>query len=210
VLRGTVGAGFEPVWSPDSDRLLTVYPSTNGLTLPGTVDVDMARFTPLAHNPHGIHYLWSGDGRHIGFATGECRIGVADIDGGNTHLTPVLGDFSPGVNPQRKRSCDPFSISPDGSRMAVDLHTGDMVDGDIGRNLSANAVIDTRTGDTVHLPVTGTVTAVFFQHDGSMLIRTHTSSGNQLTLVTPDGAVSAQVSEPASTRNLELIGYAPA
>jgi hypothetical protein len=40
-----------------------------------------------------------------------------------------------------------------------------------------------------------------------MLIRTHTGAGNQVTLLTAGGTITAQVTEPASTRNLELLAY---
>src|SRR5262245_24569161 len=130
VLGGVVGVGFEPAWSPDSTKVLVMQ----GTTI-GTVDVHTNHFTPLAHDPGGIHYLWSADGQHLGYATGTCQIGIADADGGHARLVPVLGDLSTSVNPKRMRSCDPYSISPDGSRMAVSLHTGDMPDGDIGRGL---------------------------------------------------------------------------
>jgi TolB protein len=207
VLRGSVGAGFEPVWSPDSTRLLAVRAETGGAPVPGVVDVRTGGFTPLAHNPAGIHYLWSADGRHLGYATGTCQIGVADADGGNARLVPVLGDPNSSANPDRKRSCDPFSISADGSRIAVDLHTGDMPDGDIGRDMFANAVIDTRTGATVRLPVPGAVSAVLFQPNGGMLVRSSSAGHNLLTLLSPDGMVITQVTEPTTANNLNLLAY---
>jgi len=206
VLRGGVDAGFEPVWSPDSTRVLTVRGSDSA---PGVIDVATGTFTPLAHKPDGIHYLWSADGRHLGYATGTCRLGVADIDGSNARLVPLIGEVT-AANPNQERSCDPYSLSPDGSKMAVDMHTGDMPDGDIGRNVFANIVIDTRTGATVRLPVSGTVSAVLFQPDGGMLVRTTGSGSNHLALVSATGAVVVQVTEPAAAKEMSLIGYAPA
>ncbi len=121
----------------------------------------------------------------------------------------MIGDFT-AANPDRERSCDPFSLSPDGSKMAVDLHTGDTPDGDIGRNVFANTVVDTGTGAIVRLPVSGTVSAVLFQPDGGMLVRTTDGGRNRLTLVSSTGSVTAQVTEPAAAKGLWLIGYAPA
>ncbi len=209
VLRGSVPAGYEPAWAPDSNRLLVVRAAADGATAPGVVEVNTGGFTPLRHTPNGIHYLWSADGGHLGYATGICQLGVAGIDGDNPRLVPVIGDRNPSVNPDRKRSCDPFSLSPDGSRMAVDLHTGNTDDGDIGRNLSANAVIDTRTGATVRLPVNGTITAVLFQPDGGMLVRTRSATANLLTLISPTGTITTQTTEPATTKDLSLIAYTP-
>jgi TolB protein len=207
LMHGVVGDGFEPAWSPDGSRLLVAKPGSPGwVGTPGVVDVATGRFTPLAHDPHGIHYVWSADGRHIGYATGTCQLGLADPDGGNAHLVPVLGDMDKKVNPELRRSCDPFSISPDGTRMAVALRTGDMTDGDIGRHLVANAVIDTRTGASISLPVTGTVNAVLFRPDGSMLVRSSTG----LVLVSPGGTVLARADDPAGTKDMSLLAYVPA
>ena len=207
VMHGVANEGVEPIWSPDGTRLLVarLIPNGPGGT-PGIVEVATGRFTPLPHDPGGIHYLWSADGRHLGYATGVCELGVSDPDGFNARPVPVLGSTDPKVNPDLRRSCDPFSISPDGSRMAVILHTGDMPDGDIGRSFGANAVIDTRTGASVRLPVTGTVTAVLFQRDGSMLVRSSTG----LVLLSADGTVLARATESAAAEKLLLLAYVPA
>jgi TolB protein len=132
-------------------------------------------------------------------------LGIADADGGNAHVVPVFASNNATVNPQMRRSCDPYSISPDGSMMAVHQRTGDQPDGDIGRDLTANAVVDTRTGADVPLPVTGTVNAVLFRPDGTILVRTTGDGGNQLTLLNPDRTVRAQVAEPTSVHNAALL-----
>jgi TolB protein len=212
VLTGTAGAGYEPVWSPDSKRLLAGRPRSGGeggVRL-GVVDVAAGTFTPLADQPESvIHPLWTADGRHFGYATGICQIGVADADGGNARLVPVFASNDATVNPQMRRSCDPYSISPDGSLMAVHQRTGDEPDGDIGRDLIANAVVDTRTGADVRLPVTGTVNAVLFQPDGTILVRTTGSGGNRLTLLNPDRTVRLSIDEPASVHDAALVADAP-
>jgi TolB protein len=209
VMKGSAGAGYEPAWSPDSTRVLVARVGIAAM-VPGVVTVATGTFTALAHNPNGIHYLWSADGRHLGYATGTCQLGEADADGGNAHLVPVLGSEDKATNPDRKRSCDPFSIAPDGSKMAVDLHTGDQEDGDIGRNLRANAVIDMRTGAVVPLAVPGQVSAVLFQPDGGMLVRSGPSGHGTLTLLKPDGTVGVQVAEPAVAADFALLAYTSA
>jgi TolB protein len=204
VLTDVAGAGYEPAWSPDSTKVLIWHGSKLG-----TVDVHTNHFTALAHDPGGIHYLWSADGQHLGYATGTCQIGIADADGGHAHLVPVLGNMNTSVNPKRKRSCDPYSISADGSRIAVNLRTGDMPDGDIGRDLFANAVIDTRTGATVSLPVSGPIAAILFQADGGMLIRSTVSGHYRLTLTDAQGHITALVTESTAVRNMSLLAYTP-
>src|SRR5262249_42211237 len=141
---------------------------------------------------------------HLGYATGTCQIGTANADGTNAHLVPVLGDRNPATNPTRKRSCDPYSLSPDGTRIAVALHTGDTPDGDIARDLAATAVIDTRTGNTIPLPVAGAITAILFQPNGDMLVR----HDHHLALVTGGGTVAADTTEPTNS-SLGLLAYTP-
>jgi TolB protein len=211
VMHGVADPGYEPAWSPDGTRLLVTRQDPKGPGgQPGIVDVATGRFTVLAHDPRGIHYLWSADGQHLGYSTGVCQLGLADPDGGNAHLVPVLGSQDPKLNPDQRRTCDPYSISPDGTRMAVDLHTGDMPDGDIGRGLHANAVIDTRTGTSVRLPVTGTVTAVLFQRDGGMLVRTRTGESTALVRLSAAGTVVGRATETPATKDIELLAYVPA
>jgi TolB protein len=116
---------------------------------------------------------------------------------------PILGDHNATTNPQQRRSCDPYSISPDGSLIAVEQHTGSQEDGDIGRDLVANTIIDTRTGTAVTLPVNGTINAIHFGPNGGILVRTT----NQLTLLNPDHSINSQVAEPSSVKNAKLLAY---
>jgi len=205
VLKGSVGAGWEPAWSPDSRRLLTVKNAGNGRVNLGIITIATATFTPLPHTLHdAIHPLWSADGKHLGYATGTCQLGVSDADGGNARVVPVFGDLHSKANPQKRRSCDPYSISRDGRYIAVNQRTGDDPDGDIARNLNANTIIDTRTGANVSLPVKGSITAILFQPNGDILVRT---SNHQLTLLNPDHTVKAHVTEPAAAANAQLLAY---
>lgn len=209
VLRGSIDVGYEPAWSPDSQRLLVAKGVAGGNVAMGIVTIASGNFTPLAHQPQdAIHLLWSADGEHLGYATGTCKIATADADGGNARTVPVFGDPNSAANPQRRRSCDPYSISPDGSLIAVNQRTGDQPDGDIGRDLFANTIIDTRTGHNATLPVTGSITAILFQPNGDILVRTKNGT-NQLTLLNPDRTIKAQVTEPATVKNSRLLGYTP-
>jgi TolB protein len=121
---------------------------------------------------------------------------------------PVFGDLNSATNPQRRRSCDPYSISPDGRLIAVNQRTGDQTDGDIARDLFANTIIDTRTGNNVTPPVTGPITAILFQPNGDILVRTNTAT-NQLTLLNPDRTVKARVTEPGTVTNANLLAHTP-
>jgi TolB protein len=207
LLRGSVSAGYEPAWSPDSRRLLAAKNLGSGRVTLGVITVATATFTPLPHQlADAIHPLWSADGKHLGYATGTCQLATADPDGANPRIVPVFGDFTNTANPEQRRSCDPSSISPDGRYLAVNQRTGDQPDGDIGRDLTANTIIDTRTGANVSLPVKGTITQILFQPNGDILVRTST---HQLTLLNPDHTVKTQVTEPATTANTRLLAYTP-
>jgi TolB protein len=201
VLSGVVGLGYEPAWSPDSRRLLVARlpaGSSEGPLTYGVVDVASGAFTPLREQIQGIHPLWSADGRRLGYVTGTCQLMVADADGGNQRMVPVIGDPDPVVNPRRRAVCDPYSISPDGSLMAVNQVVGDEPYGDVARDLFADTVVDTRTGAEVALPVSGQVWAVLFLPNGEVLVRSSTDDGGTftLTLLNPDLSIKTQVPEP--------------
>ena len=202
VLSDVIGLGFEPSWSADSQWLLVARSLGGGSESPvfGKVDVASGEFTPLRSQIEGIHPLWSADGRRMGYATGTCELMVADADGSNQRMVPVIGNPDPAVNPQRWASCDPYSISPDGSMMAIARRVLDQPMGDIGRDLAANVVIDTRTGAEVPLPVPGQIWAALFLPDGGVLVRSTNDGGATvtLTLLDNDLTVTAQVPEPAA------------
>ena len=211
-----VVTGFEPSWSPDSRRLLVGRSLGDGGVELGVVEVSSGSFTPLAHQVEAIHPLWSVDGSGLGFATGTCEVGVADADGGNAALVPVVGDVDVSVNPLGRRSCDPFSLSADGVLMAVNQRAGDEPDGDIGRDGVANAVVDTATGAQVSVPVVGQVSAVLFLADGAALVRSTDVGVTSLTLLNPDLTVANQFTEPSTVADTcaevgcSLLTYAPA
>jgi hypothetical protein len=201
LIKGVAGAGYEPAWSPDGSKILVGLQS--GAL--GVVAVSNGAFTALAHNPQGIHYLWTGDGKHLVYATGECQIGVSAADGSGPRVVPNFGSKNAKVNPQRQRSCDPFSVSADGSRVAVNMRTGSQEDGDIGPDYAANAILDTTTGHTVPLSVSGTIAQILFVSGGQVLVRSRTGNTGSLTLLSASGSVVAKTTEPATTATASLV-----
>jgi TolB protein len=57
----------------------------------------------------------------------------------------------------------------------------------------------------VTLPVTGSITAILFQPNGEILVRTP----NQLTLLNPDHTIKTQITEPAAVKTFRLLAYTP-
>lgn len=208
VRAGLSGEGFEPVWSADSRSVLTAV-SRGDRNVIGTVDVTTGRFAPLAHQPaDAVHPLRAyGNGR-LAFSTGECRVGTADADGGHATLLPVLG-VEGRTNPRFRRSCDPYSVSPDGRLVALDEHTGAQPDGDIARNLRANTVVDVRTAAPLTLPVAGRMSAAFYLPDGRLLTRTTAGRTTTLTLLNADRTVAARITEPRAAASLDLLAFIP-
>ncbi|GAA2374799.1 hypothetical protein [Dactylosporangium salmoneum] len=203
LLTGVPGPGYEPQWSTDSKHLLAAKGPSNATPTWGTIDVTTGTFTPLTEQAR-THVLWSADGKHIAYSNGQGKIMTADADGTNPHTIPILGDPDTTTNPENRRSFDPYSISADGTLVALlQLTKANETNGDIGRDLEANTLIDTRTGNVVNLPVTGPISAIAFQPDGTILVRTP----GKLTLLNADRTVRTTVNEPAGLDKARLLAY---
>ncbi|GIF70434.1 hypothetical protein Ais01nite_84690 [Asanoa ishikariensis] len=204
VFQGAKYYGYEPAWSPDSERLLLAK-GPDGEVTKGIVTIATGRFTALEDQRSAIHFMWSADGKHIGYATGDCKLATADPDGGNVRVVPGFGSDDVQANYAQRRSCDPYSMSADGGLISVWQRKGQEEDSDIARDLIADTIIDVRTGENVGLPVRGDVEAILFQPNGDILVRT----SGKLTLLGPDFTVKAEVDEPAAVNDLKLLAYTP-
>ena len=203
------GYGFDPVWSADGTRILTGAGDdpSSGASKPVVVTVSDGTVTPLpAAFDGGIHPRWSGDGREV-FWIGECDVRHAHADGTATTTVPVLGSENAVENPTQARTCDLVGVDATGARIAVDLHVGDEPDGDVAGSRIADTVIDVATGAPWPLPVRGTVRALRYRADGTLLVRTETGGGFRLTLLSPTGEELAAATEPPSVRGLDLYDW---
>jgi TolB protein len=72
---------------------------------------------------------------------------------------------------------------------------------------TADAVVDTVTGDVVPLPVTGSVVGAFFNPDGDLLVRSRKGTRTTLSLFAPDGTLLVQAREPSELQGLNLLAY---
>jgi hypothetical protein len=148
----------------------------------------------------------------------EDRISGAWSDDG-AWLATVNGDGKPIVMPKGKPgAARPYaytppadqaehydgwsarSVSVDGRYVAVGWNGTDP-----SRQLGTFAVVDTRTGAVVNLPVQGDVSSVHFLADGTVLVR----SAGQISLLDKDFTVLGQATEPASVHDLPLLRYIP-
>ncbi|MFF5297008.1 TolB family protein [Paractinoplanes globisporus] len=187
-----------PAWSPGGDRLL-VDAST-----PAVLQVGSGTLTPLAGTlADGRHFRWSGDGSALVYATSYCVLKVAA--GGSDTAVPVLGDKQPADNPDGLAACKPTSVDATGGRVTVPLQSTGETGAD-GAD-TADAVVDTATGDVVPLPVAGSVVGTYFAPDGDLLVRARHGERTTLSVFTPDGRLLVQATEPRELAGLDLLAY---
>jgi TolB protein len=198
VASGVSTAGQPPAWSPDGDRLLVAAGA------PAILQVGSRTLTPLAEQlATGQHFRWSGDGTALVYATSYCSLKVAAGD--SDTAVPVIGDRQPADNPDGLAACKPTSVDATGQRVTVPLQTT----GETGADSpdTADAVVDTVTGDVVPLPVAGSVVGAFFNPDGNLLVRSRKGDRTTLSLFAPDGILLVQAKEPPELRDLDLLAY---
>ncbi|SCG55739.1 hypothetical protein [Micromonospora humi] len=196
---------WTPVWSPDSRRLtisVVLRPEPAPAWEKGVVELNTGTYTRLA-GIKGCHPLWSADGTVLAYADGEGRVAVNRPDGSAEKLIPGVGGSG------ARSSFDVASISPDGSRLALLLRKPDEPAGDVARELDANAVIDTRTGRQVDLPLGGrTLRQAWFGADGRLVARVNAGDHNVLVLIGADGRKISESREPAALKDLQILQLA--
>jgi TolB protein len=195
----------EPNWSGDGSRVAAMANPTNHQA--GSVPVAGGAFTAFPTAVVGCHVVWSGDGASIAYATAS-GITVSKVDGSGGHPVPKLG---PDGGTTKRRSSDAMSLSADGRLIALFVQQGDdpgdSADGTTTRGLVANEIVDTTTGDTVTLPVTGELQQAYFLPKGGVLVRTNDKDTMRLTLLSADLKVVAGTVEPPSLTAALLLGY---
>jgi len=198
VAEGVGTAEQAPTWSPGGDRLLV------DADQPAVVEVDTGTITPLPGDlGAGRHFRWSGDGSRLVYATESCGLEVARAEATEGTAVPVVGDPLPVDNPDGLAACRAGSVDATGRRVAVPLSTA----GGEATPETADAVVDTTTGDLMALPVTGRVLGAVFDPEGNLLVRTLRQDTTTLSLIAPDNTLLVQAVEPAAVRDLELLAY---
>jgi TolB protein len=195
---GVSTAAQPPAWSPDGGRLLV------DASAPAVLQVDSGALTPLAATfAGGQHFRWSGDGSALVYATSYCALKVSA--GGSDAAVPVLGDAQPADNPDGLAACKPTSVDVTGRRVTVPLQSTGETSADAPD--TADAVVDTGTGQVVPLPVAGSVVGAFFDPGGNLLVRARHGTRTTLSLFTPGGELLVQATEPAELNGLDLLAY---
>ncbi|RKN13975.1 hypothetical protein D7147_29460 [Micromonospora musae] len=204
---GADRACVTPTWSPDSRHLL-FRESADDTGVPrryGVLDTRSAKKTVhwWTAEPEACHALWSADGNTIAMNT-SAGVTLFDPDGKRKRDVPGLshnGNWWSGHI---------ASIAPNGSRIALyRFHPQEEDQRDVARFLRASAVLDTRTGKAVSLPLGGReLRQVFFQADGSMVVRVRSGGHSTLILVDEDGTKISEEAEPSSLTNMQIIGTA--
>ncbi|WP_433314636.1 TolB family protein [Micromonospora sp. CA-269861] len=200
-MRSDVASDCSPVWSPDGRHLLFVEAQAMGEPVrQGVLDTrsDKRTVTWWPGQLRGCHALWSADGRTIAMAV-DIGVTLYGTDGTKKRVVP-------GFSMRGWRSHDIASLSSDGSRIALLRREPGEESGDIARELWANAVLDTRSGKQVTLPLGGrTLRQVYFQADGSMVVRVQSGSGYAVLLVDEDGKKISETAEPASLKDMQIL-----
>ncbi|MFC0029702.1 PD40 domain-containing protein [Micromonospora chaiyaphumensis] len=192
-----------PTWSPDSRHLLFGTMQANGgYDRAGVLDTLSERHTVQwwSSRPEACHAIWSADGRTIAMNT-DAGVALYDTSGRKQRAVPGLSAAG------AWQSHQVTSLAPDATRIALFRIRKGMDAGDVGRLLRVNAVLETATGKVVDLPLGGRdLKQVFFQADGSMVVRVEDGDGRvQLLLVDATGRKVAEQPEPAALRDAQLI-----
>jgi TolB protein len=168
------------------------------------LDVETGTITPLPGDlGDGRHFRWSGDGSRLVYATESCGLEVASTEGAEGIAVPAVGDPLPFDNPDGLAACQAGSVDATGRRVAVPLSNP----GESTGPETADAVVDTTTGDLVTLPVTGRVLGAVFDAEGNLLVRALRLGTTTLSLIAPDNTLLVQAVEPAAVNGLELLAY---
>ncbi|WP_444949411.1 TolB family protein [Micromonospora ureilytica] len=192
-----------PAWSPDGRHLLfREWNGTEGPGRYGVLDTGSANKTVRwwASEPAGCNPLWSSDGATIAMNTHDGVV-LLDSSGNRERDMPVL-------DPKEFwASGEVVSLSPDGDRIA--LNRPDSTAKNLEDGVQAPSVVvvrDTQTGKEVELPLGGRKSRqVYFQTDGSMVVRVKAGSGYAVLLVDEDGRKISETAEPASLKDMQIL-----
>ncbi|HEX6968980.1 MAG TPA: hypothetical protein VF174_09260 [Micromonosporaceae bacterium] len=186
---------YLPMWAPDGQSVLAVDGDRwVRIAVPG------GTVTPMS-TPNGYHVSrYSPDLAYLLMANASGSF-VARADGSGA--TPLMA-------PAGKKFHRTLSLSPNGYDVIADVEAPDFPGGDPARALTANAIVDTRTGAVHTVPGGGDLRSGYYLANGDAILRVTVGGTDKVLLVSPTGAVLAQQTVPANAADYALIGYIPA
>lgn len=192
-------------WSPDSRRLI-VKPD-NGPDGPwAALDVTTGQRTDLDASTAKLCYPTSSpDGGALGWYDGSGGSGVVltDAHGGNHRTVPHVDGL------QAPCRLGVYAVAPDGGRALVSRPNPDNPscgDGP-GSTTGDGVIVDTATGRSLPLPITGGLTSGVFLPDGGILART--AQTGELVLLDPQLHIVARTPGPSTDDTMVLLAYTP-
>ncbi|WP_216642290.1 hypothetical protein [Micromonospora sp. WMMA2032] len=192
---------WSPVWLPNSRQLaVRLAADRGGYSDTGLLDISSGTFTKVT-GLDGCHAVFAADGT-LAFADGsDGTVVLTDRSGRTRRTVPGLG-----VKGSRYVCFDLSSLSPDGRRIALYRIDRSGTYGDAARDLVVNAVLDTRSGKELALPLGGRqLRQVFFQPDGSMVVRVRDGDRYAVVLVDAAGNKIAERAEPSGLREMQIV-----
>ena len=199
-LLDSVLAECPVTWSPDGRRLAVVRLSGEEAA-PGFVDLGTGVFT-VGIVEWTCHKAWSGDGRSMATASGGSLWLSAAETSEPVRRVPGLGEQTQGG----RRTNDVLSLSRDAGLAAVHVRHEEAPTDPLRRLVQANEIVDTATGKSVPLPVTGQLVQAYFRPDGTAVLRAREGGRYTLVLVSADLQVLARVEEPVALAESVLLG----
>jgi hypothetical protein len=184
------GGGNEPVWTPDSRRLMIGVTTLTGDVATGQsvgyVDVATGKYDKLTADAFPMYLSWSANGAYRVHASSSDTLVVSRSNGDVVRRVSLLGQPECTLT-----SACPFgvqAISNDGRYVATGLGNSDPT-----RVNQAGFVLDTVTGKRIGLPsVVKDVTEIFFQPDDGLIVQTT----NRLYLIDLDGTIAGTITRP--------------
>jgi hypothetical protein len=203
----TLENAYLPVWAPDGGSVLAVYNATPDEQHPRQdswvrINVASGAMTPVDAPSGWFVFSFSPDLNYV-YMTSSTASVVAHLDG--TGQTPVVRPAGKGLGI--------LSLSPDGHHVIGQVENLGGPQGDAGRTMNANAIVDIRTGTAEPLPAGDGLRSGYYLADGSAVLLVDTGGTQAVVLVSPSGSVLGQEPVPASVAgddNYSLLGYVPA
>ncbi|MEW9533956.1 hypothetical protein [Microbispora sp. NPDC049125] len=185
-----------PVFSPDSTTVAYPRRAKQEASVVVAVAADGTGSRVLGKTRGVCHLAWSGAGRYLaGYAGTTEGVYLLDTRTGTSRRAKGIA-LANHVQ----------SLSPDGRRVVVHRIGPKDPGGDgVWPSWFTPAIVDTRTGDRVAIPVRGSLLGALYLRDGRLVVRVRGAKHNTLVIVGANGRILQRMSEPARVREDALM-----